>query len=224
MRRKIKKGKVFIRRLKNFFVTTVIGGIFVLLPLALLFWIVQFFFKTVTKIVEPITRIFEFPPTVNDWVVDLLAFSLVIGLFFFIGLFVRTTFGKRLFTFIEDNWLRRLPFYGTLRDAISSFRTRDKTPFKQVVLVDVFGNDTRMTGFVTDDQANIDFVTVFVPTGPNPTNGFIFHVKKAQLEYIDVKPEDAMRTIIGVGVGSEILFHQEKRKMVEAKTEKVINN
>jgi uncharacterized membrane protein len=224
MKRKIRKGKIFIRRLQKFFITTVIGGVFVLLPLGLLFWIVQFFFKTVTKIVGPITKIFEFPPTIDAWVVDLLAFGVVISLFFFIGLFVRTTFGKRLFTFIEDNWLRKLPFYGTLRDAISSFRGRDKTPFKQVVLVDVFSNDTKMTGFVTDEQEAIGFVTVFVPTGPNPTNGFIFHVKKEQLQYVDVKPEDAMRTIIGVGVGSEILFHQELRKMKEEKPQKILNN
>jgi len=224
MKRKIKKGKIFIRKLQKFFTTTVIGGVFVLLPLALLFWIVQFFFRTVTKIVEPITKIFNFPPNIDAWVVDLLAFGLVLALFFFIGLFVRTTFGKRFFTFIEDNWLRRLPIYGTLRDAISSFRGRDKAPFKQVVLVDVFGNDTRMTGFITDEQTSVDFVTVFVPTGPNPTNGFIFHVKKEQLEYVDVKPEEAMRTIIGVGVGSGILFQKEKSKVLEQKPEEIIDN
>lgn len=224
MRRKITKSKIFIRRLRKFFTTTVIGGIFVLLPLALLAWIIQFFFRSISKLVTPVTKFFEFPPTVNDWVVDLVAFSLVIALFFFIGLFVRTTFGNRLFSFIEDNWLRRLPFYGTLRDAISSFSGRDKTPFKQVVLVDVFGNETRMTGFVTEDQTNIDFVTVFVPTGPNPTNGFIFHVKPDQLVYTDVKPEDAMRTIIGVGVGSEILFNKELSKMLKQKPQEILEN
>ncbi len=224
MKRKIKKGKILIRRLQKFFTTTVIGGVFVLLPLALLFWIVQFFFRTVTQIVEPITKIFNFPPNIDAWVVDLLAFGLVIALFFFIGLFVRTTFGKRLFTFIEDNWLRRLPIYGTLRDAISSFRGRDKAPFKQVVLVDVFRNETRMTGFITDEDTSVDFVTVFVPTGPNPTNGFIFHVKKEQLEYVNVKPEEAMRTIIGVGVGSGILFEKEKSQIVEQKPKQTIDN
>ena len=72
-------------------------------------------------------------------------------------------------------------------------------------MVKVFTSDTLMTGFVTE-ILNEDLYTVFVPTGPNPTNGFIFHVKKDQLVFVDTKPEDAMRTIIGVGTGSGILF------------------
>ncbi len=81
-----------------------------------------------------------------------------------------------------------------------------KTPFSQVVLVDVFDNGSLMTGFITDDEIKEDFFTVFVPTGPNPTNGFIFHVKKDKVKYLDTRPEDAMRTIIGMGTGSRILF------------------
>lgn len=224
MRRKIIKGKIFLKRLQKFFITTVIGGIFVLLPFGLLVWIVKIFFKTISNFISPLTRIFEFPPTIHLWVVDLVAFGLVIGLFFFIGLFVRTTFGHRLFSFIEENWLRKLPIYGTLRDAISTFTGREKTPFRQVVLVDVFSNPTRMTGFVTDELESSGYVTVFVPTGPNPTNGFIFHVKKDQLEYLDIKPEDAMRTIIGVGVGSDILFEPGAKKAPEIKATEMIQN
>ena len=63
-----------------------------------------------------------------------------------------------------------------------------------------------MTGFVTDDELGHGFLTIFVPTGPNPTNGFIFHVPEDKVYYVDVRPEDAMRTIIGVGTGSRILF------------------
>ncbi|MCB0650328.1 MAG: DUF502 domain-containing protein [Saprospiraceae bacterium] len=210
--------------MQKFFVTTVIGGIFVLLPFGLLVWIVKIFFKAISNLISPLTQIFKFPPTIHLWVVDLVAFGLVIGLFFFIGLFVRTTFGHRLFNFVEENWLRKLPIYGTLRDAISTFTTRDKTPFRQVVLVDVFSNPTRMTGFVTDELESSGYVTVFVPTGPNPTNGFIFHVKKDQLEYLDIKPEDAMRTIIGVGVGSDILFEPGAKKDSEPKAKELIQN
>jgi len=58
-----------------------------------------------------------------------------------------------------------------------------------------------MTGFVTDRLDSGD-ITVFVPTGPNPTNGYIFHLKPDQVEEIDASTEEAMRSIIGIGVGS----------------------
>jgi len=59
-----------------------------------------------------------------------------------------------------------------------------------------------MLGFVAASH-NDELFTLFVPTGPNPTNGFIFIVKKEQIEWIDIKTEEAMRIIIGVGTGSE---------------------
>jgi uncharacterized membrane protein len=37
---------------------------------------------------------------------------------------------------------------------------------------------------------------------------FVFHAQKEHLKYLDVRPEDAMRTIIGVGTGSRVLFEE----------------
>ena len=110
---------------------------------------------------------------------------------------------------IEVNWLEKLPFYKVIRDTVQQFTGQKKAPFSEVVLVDVFSNDTRMVGFITEELTET-MVTVFVPTGPNPTNGFIFHVNRNQIEYLEVKPEEAMRTIIGVGTGSKVLLKKDK--------------
>ena len=99
--------------------------------------------------------------------------------------------------------LSRIPFYSTLRDTVQQFFGRKKMPFSQVVIAEVM--NTKMTGFVTDERDDHTF-TIFVPTAPNPTNGFIFHVKESQLEFLDARPEDAMRTIFGMGTGSSKLF------------------
>jgi uncharacterized membrane protein len=72
-------------------------------------------------------------------------------------------------------------------------------------MVDLYSNATRATGFVTDKLEN-GYLTVFIPTGPNPTNGMIYHVLPEQVEYIDVKVEDAMRTVIGVGAGTNKIW------------------
>jgi len=77
---------------------------------------------------------------------------------------------------------------------------------------------TKMTGFVTNELPN-GLYTVFVPTAPNPTNGYIFHLRKDQLEFLDIKAEDAMRTVIGVGTGSEILFDAPRIKDFKSKKE-----
>lgn len=200
-----KRMRVLLRRLRQFFFTTLLGGIVVVLPITLLIWLIRLIVAFVSSLLAPMRELFSFAQNIPLWVVDTMSFVIVILLFFLFGLFVRTRFGHELVNSFEQRWLMPLPFYPTLRETVRQFLSSDKTPFSQVVLVDVFGSGTLMTGFIADENGN-GWYTVFVPTGPNPTNGFIFHVKREQLQFVDTKMEDAMRTIIGVGLGSSILF------------------
>ncbi len=205
--------RLFLRRLQRFFMTTVIGGVVVILPISLFIFLVRVVVRFTSQLVRPLIGLLQLKTDTNQWIVDLISFVIVVGLFFLIGLIVRTEFGKRLFQFIEENWLSRLPFYSTLRDTVQQFAGNGKTPFQQVVLVDPFASGILMTGFVAEELSP-DLYSIFVPTGPNPTNGFIFHVPFEKIQFVDVKPEDAMRTIIGVGTGSAILFPSKSQKKV----------
>lgn len=217
MKEKIGPLRAFLRRLRNFFFTTVLGGVVVVLPISLLIMIIRFIFNLTTGLLDPIKKLFDFPSYIGDWLIDLMALTAIIILFFIIGLTVRTELGSKLFNRIDRQWLSQLPFYSILRDTVQQFFGNKKVPFSQVVLVDVFNNDTLMTGFITG-EIDDEIYTVFVPTGPNPTNGFIFHVRRRQLIFLKVRPEEAMRTIIGVGTGSEVLF---KKDMVGVREEEV---
>ena len=200
-----KRSRLMLKRLRRFFITTVIGGMVVVLPITIFFVVFRFIFLFIGKQLSPISKLLSFAPNINVWIVDLISFGIIIMAFFLLGLIVRTSFGKRFVNKLERDWLSNLPLYDTIRETVRQFTGQKKMPFSQVVLVDIFGTPTRMTGFVTEELADGRY-TVFVPTGPNPTNGFIFHVEASQLEFLDVKPEEAMRTIIGVGTGSHILF------------------
>lgn len=201
-----KKKRTALQRLRRFFITTVIGGVAVMLPIALLVVVFRFIWNFLSRVLSPISELLPLHEVSATWLIDLISLSIIVVAFFFVGLFVRTRFGKNVVRNIEASWLEPLPLYGTIRDTVQQFFGNKSMPFSQVVLVNVFNTETLMTGFVTEEHDN-DLFTVFVPTGPNPTNGFIFHVKRGQLTFVDTKPEDAMRTIIGVGTGSEILFN-----------------
>jgi len=142
-----------------------------------------------------------------------IAFVLVILLFFFLGLFVRTRIGKNIFDGFERKYLVKLPLYSVIKKTVQQFSGVEKMPFSEVVLVDAYGSGVLMTGFLTDSNPEQGIYTVFVPTAPNPTNGFIFHVQEHQIIHTpNIKTEDAMRTIIGMGVGSEKVFEISKRR------------
>lgn len=196
----------FIRRLRRFFLTTLLGGVVVVLPITLLIVLVRFVVQFTASVLAPMRPLFPFSNDVSIWLIDLISLALVLTAFFFIGLVVQTRIGGRFFTRLEERWLMQLPFYSIIRETVRQFLGNERTPFSQVVLVDAFGSGVLMTGFVSDDTHANGYVTVFVPTGPNPTNGFVLHAQRERLTFVDTKPEDAMRTIIGVGTGSGVLF------------------
>jgi len=193
---------------KNFFKTTLIGGIVVLLPLTLFYLLVTFLFYTISGVAKPLLGLsdayeaFRFPI-----LVDLFAFVFIVLFCFLVGLFVSTETGQMWTNRIERKILFKLPYYGTLREAVHQLLGNSNMNLFKVVLVDLYGNDTLMTGFLTDETLG-EYCTVFVPTGPNPTNGFIYHVKRSQLIHVDVKAEDAIRSIIGVGTGSANILNK----------------
>ena len=192
-----------MKQLREFLITTLIGGIVVLLPIVILVWVVRLIVTLLQSILRPITSLIQLE--VPDIVLNLIAFLAVVALCFLIGLIIRTRAGSAIYNYVEKNWLEKLPTYGSIRDIVQQFTGRKKQPFNQVVTLEALG--VKMTGFVTDEKG--DMFTIFVPTAPNPTNGFVFHVHRNQLQFVDVKTEAAMRTVVGMGVGSQDLLKPE---------------
>ena len=190
-------------KIRRFLVTTLIGGLLVVLPIGLFFFLIQVLWNFVSRLIQPIVKLLKFQNITNDTIIGLIAFAIVVAGCFFIGLFIRTRFGKGLWRYFDKNFLEKLPFYKTIKDTVGTLFSSKGKSFKRVVLVEVMS--IQMTGFVTDEHKN-GLYTVFVPTAPNPTNGFIFHLPESKLQFLDINPEDAMRTVIGVGTGSGVLF------------------
>ena len=91
-----------------------------------------------------------------------------------------------------------------IKETVSQFIGNKKSPFSSVALAQIFGNETLVTVFVTDEHPDGSF-TVFMPTGPNPTSGNIYHLKGDFVHPVDVPVEAAMKSIISCGAGSEKL-------------------
>ena len=198
--------KVF-KKIKQFVNTTLLGGLTVVLPFTLLIVVIRFLFNLILSLITPIKNLLPFSEGVKGWLIDVSALGGIIVLFFLIGLAVRTSLGKGLWNYFEKKFLLHLPFYSILRDTVQQFFGQGKVPFSKVVAVDVFNTGTQMIGFVSAEvNEGKGMYSIFVPTGPNPTNGFIFLVEKEQVTLLDIKSEEAMRMIIGVGTGSEKLL------------------
>lgn len=194
-----------MQRLQNFVKSTVIGGLLVVLPIGILLAVLAWVFKTVQGLISPITGLISLHPLLAD----LLVIVMIVAACFVIGVFVRTRLGKFVYSLIETNILAKAPGYSLVKETVFQFLGNKKSPFSSVALAQIFGNETMVSCFVTDTHED-GSRTVFVPTGPNPTSGNIYHLEAKYVHPVDVSVEDAMRSIISCGAGSSTLLKKLK--------------
>jgi uncharacterized membrane protein len=195
-----------------------VKGLVISLPLIILLLIVSLVLSLVFGFISPLSKMISPGTEEPHWIYHIFSISLLLGLFYIIGVTAKNKRRKSYFLAFENDYLNQVPLYRTTRELVQQFSGLKKVPFSQVVLDDPIDNGVLMTGFVTEKVTD-NIYTVFVPTAPNPTNGNIYHVPKSRLKLISTPSESAMRTVVGMGTGSTCLF---KEKEVEVIKEKVV--
>lgn len=190
-----------MKQLKKFFALTFTGGFMVILPLAILITLVRWAFNLASKWSLPISEALVGRLDITETGASFLAILIILVVCFLLGLFVRSHLGRIIHAYVEEQVFVRIPGYSLIRDTLAQFLGNAKAPFSRVALVDLFDTGTRMTGFITDEHPN-GYFTVFVPTGPNPTSGLIYHLPADKVQQVKVPVEEAMRSIISCGAGS----------------------
>src|SRR5690606_13528533 len=131
-------------------------------------------------------------------------------LFFVIGLSLKTSVGRWLHNCIDQGLSRFAPGYSTIREVVAQFVGGENNTSLlkgQVCRAYIMGraSPVSVTAIVTARHHNGD-CTVYVPTAPIPTSGFVYHLSE---DCIDLLPhitvETAMRTVIACGSGSQII-------------------
>ena len=199
-------------KIKSFIMTSLLGGVIVILPVAILVAVFGWVFSFTTNLIQPFTDLVVANSDLKEIIADTLVLFVIFVVCFFVGLIVRTRFGKFIYHMIENHLLKIAPGYTLIKETVLQILGNKKSPFSSVALVQIFGNDTLVTSFITDEHSDGSF-TVFVPTGPNPTSGNIYHLKGEYVHPVDVSVEDAMRSIISCGAGSTQLVESYKAKM-----------
>jgi uncharacterized membrane protein len=132
-------------------------------------------------------------------------------LFVFISGFIITNFtGKRLISWGEEQ-LERIPLvrsiYSALKQVTETILTSDKNSFRQVVLVEYPRKGIWTIGFQTSnspDEFNQltgnKLLTIFVPTTPNPTSGYILMMPEEDVKLLNMDVEDALKMVMSLGV------------------------
>ena len=207
-----------MKRIKSFIKQSVIGGLLVISPAVILFFAIRWAFYAVGEIIQPLATPIARNTNAPDAVVDVLVIILILLACFVVGNIVSTGAGKWLHARFDRILTKFAPGYNLVRDIIHQFiGSNANSPFSrgEVARAKLFGPDiaTEATVIVTSTHDD-GWYSVFVPTGPNPTSGLIYHLPAEQVELLpDIKVDEALRTIIACGAGSGELFKQATKQM-----------
>jgi uncharacterized membrane protein len=205
------------------FKTNFLTGLVILIPVALTFVIIRFLVDFLTKpfvgFIKKIITHFASNEKINIFLSNqtlvencskLIVLILIFSFIVFLGLLTRVFFLERLIN-LWDEAINKIPLikaiYKTTKDLFKSLFINDKNAFRQVAIVKFPGHDQYVLGLVVKDAPKEcskaighNLISVFIPTAPNPTSGYIIMVKKQDLQIVDVKPEEALKFIVSCGV------------------------
>lgn len=206
----------FLKRFRNFLRTTLIGGVVALAPLTLIIllfrWVINLIGRNLTPLVDTLLQDPD-PNPYFKFALYIITFAAILVFFFIIGLIVRTRL-RVILNRAEDLYLQKIPGYKLAKETVQQFFGKNRSFFKEVVLVDIFNSGALMTGFITDDQGEV--ITVFVPTGPNPTSGNIYHLQKEKVLKTGASVDNGMKSIISCGAGSTQIFESRERLILDS--------
>jgi uncharacterized membrane protein len=139
-----------------------------------------------------------------NWYWSWIALGLTLLLVCLVGRYGRNYFGRKTIEW-TDRGMMRVPLlnkiYGTVKQVNESFHS-NKSSFKQVVLVSFPHANARSLAFVTGEQKGLGpekLISVFIPTTPNPTSGFLILVPESEVHKLDISVADGIKFIISLG-------------------------
>jgi len=113
------------------------------------------------------------------------------------GVIAANFFGQRLIRTWEAI-LGRIPFvksiYSSVKQVSDTVLSDKGTAFRKALLVEFPRPDA------VADHLRGDFVSIYVPTTPNPTGGYFVMVPRESIRELDMSVDEALKYIISMGV------------------------
>ncbi len=193
--------------LKTYFFT----GILVTAPIAITLYLAVELFKWVDSSVTRFIPEKYNPETYLPYGLPGIGVLLLVVTLILIGMLAVNIFGRWLMGF-GQKIIERIPVvsgvYSALKKLFETLLGQGSTSaFRKAVLVEYPRKGVWTIAFLTapvyDDFKQLlpdDMVTVFVPTTPNPTSGFMLYVPKKEIKELEMRVDDAIKMVISTGI------------------------
>ena len=201
---------------RNSFLT----GLVVIAPVALTIWLIWSVIGWIDGFVLPfITNLYHPDNILNtifgqDVAINIRGLGVVVFLLFttFVGWIAKGFLGRSLIR-VGENLVRRMPvvrsiYSGVKQIAETVFAQSDRS-FEKACLIEYPRKGIWAVGFISTEakgevkykaKSNSDLLSVFVPTTPNPTSGFMLFFPRNDVIELEMSIEDAAKLVISAGL------------------------
>ena len=176
-----------------------ITGILIIVPIGAAILILRWLFFSIDNILQPVAE------SLLGYTIPGLGLGITVVLIYLAGVVATNVIGRRLIRYGES-LLARVPLfrylYTGIKQILQSFATPGEGGFLQVVLVEFPKKGMRAIGFVTSEsrvESGEKLLSVFIPTSPNPTSGYLEIVRENDVIRTNISVDDALKMVLSAG-------------------------
>lgn len=196
----------FMTRIRNYFLT----GLVVAAPIGLTIWIVRWFIDLIDTWFTPLIPKQYQPDNYLPFDIPGLGLLIAFVLLTLLGALTANFFGRTVLNFGE-RIVSRMPvvrsIYGALKQIFETVISQSAASFREVGLIEYPRKGLFCIVFITTqtkgeivDKSGHELISVFLPTTPNPTSGFLLFVPKQDVKILDMTIEEGAKLIISAGL------------------------
>jgi len=197
---------------KGFLRTTIMGGLFTLLPILLFILLLIEILELLVGLATPIAGLLPKGTFDQAQFPVLLALILLVGASFLVGIALRSSAGRRFWNWVESNTMGRLPLYNALKSIFTGFTGSDgNESFRPALLKSPDGDELV---YLVEDHGN-GRATIMIPWSPTPFAGSIKIVERQQIELLDTNLGDFTMVLSHWGVGTRQLISKKAYRLMQ---------
>ena len=186
-----------------------IAGLLVWVPLGITLWVLAFLINTLDQTLVLLPEAVQ-PDKLLGFHLPGLGVVLSFAILLVTGILAANFFGARLIAMWES-LLGRIPFvksiYSGVKQVSDTLLSDSSYAFRKALLVEFPAPGSWSIAFLTGTPAASvaahlegEHVTVYVPTTPNPTSGYVVMLPKSRVYELDMSVDEALKYIISMGV------------------------
>ncbi|VAW13060.1 Uncharacterized membrane anchored protein Mext_4159 [hydrothermal vent metagenome] len=223
-----------IARLRSYFFT----GLVIAAPISITIYVTWWFIGFIDNWFKPLIPARYNPDLYLPFSVPGIGLLLALFMLTVLGALAANLFGRTVVGYGEQ-LLNRMPvvrnLYSALKQIFETVISQSNSTFRDVALIEYPRRGIYAIAFVSTDTkgeildkvgAEDGMVSVFLPTTPNPTSGFLLFVPKSDVRILDMTVEEGAKLVISAGLvtpervkAAEAVAAEKRDKLVSPDTQ-----